>query len=493
MACRPAEAATLCIGVLLVWALAASAQAAEGAGQSASTEESGGAFSLPATASSGPESALSAVAAAAPQLLARYIATDTVNPPGNEIEGARLLAAILDREGISAQILESAPGRANLVARLPGTGAKRPLILLSHIDVVPAQADQWSAPPFAGQIRDGLVFGRGALDAKGIGVIQLLATVALKRMGVTLDRDVIFVATAGEESGGSVGVKWLLEHHPELVGDAELVLNEGGLILREPDKPLVFHVSVAEKGPCWFAIKATGSPGHGSRPAAETSVSRLVVALHKLLGWERPYRVGPIVAGYYAAYARLDPDHARQLRQLERSLEDHGFYDWFVADPTAAALIRDTVTPTVLRGSAKTNIVPAQATAEVDARLLPGSDCNEFLNEVRGLIAGEFVKVEPLDVAFAPSASPVDGSLMQAIERLGADEPEGAIVLPSLLTGFTDSHYFRERGIAAYGFVPLVISPSQRDSVHGPDENVGADELSAAVRRLVHLLRDLGG
>ncbi len=449
-------------------------------------------FRLPASDPKDPGAALEAVASSAPEMLAHFVRIDTTNPPGNELAAAQFLSGLLQAEGIESRVLESAPGRGNVYARLPGTGDKRPVVLLSHLDVVAAESKFWSEPPYEARTREGKLYGRGVLDCKGVGTIQALAMIALKRLGVPLSRDVILLATADEETGGVAGAKWMIENHLDLFGDAEFLLNEGGWIIEEEGKPLIYALDVAEKGPCWFRIMARGTPGHGSRPSSETSVTRLVDALQKLLSWERPYRVGPVVAAYYAAYAQLEEEKARQYRQLERSLEDQEFHDSFVSDPRAAARIRDTIAPTVLSGSSKTNIIPAEAVAEVDARLLPGTGCQSFISEVAKVVAGEGVSVEAMDVAFPASQSPVNNEFTVAIEGLAREESEEAVVLSDLITGFTDSHYFRDVGIAAYGFTPLVITKEQRASIHAPDENVTVERLAPAVFRLVRLLQSIG-
>jgi len=436
---------------------------------------------------------VAAVAGRAPDLLSQLIRIDTTNPPGNELDAVRFLASILESEGIASQIIESSPGRGNLYARLPGDGTKKPIILLSHLDVVPADPRGWDNPPLEGVIADGAVHGRGALDAKGISVTQLLSLVAIKRLGLQLSRDVILLAVADEETGGRSGAGWIVEHKFALVSGAEFVLNEGGFIRAGDDKPLIYNLNAAEKGPCWFRVVATGEPGHASRPAPETAVTRLIHALENLVTWERPYEVGPVVAGYYAAYAVLDEKHARQLRQLERSLEDPDFYAWFMSDPAAAALVRDTLTPTVLQGSGKTNVVPAEAVAEIDSRLLPGHDCDEFLGDVRKRIASDWVRVEAMDVAFPSSQSPLANELTAAVEKLASEEGQPAVVLPGLQAGFTDSHYFRAKGIASYGFTPIVVTAEQRRSVHGPNENVGTEELKDGVKRMTRLIQLVSG
>lgn len=439
-----------------------------------------------------PRSEIDAVAARAAGLLAEYIRIDTSNPPGNEAGAARFLAGVLQAEGIDSHIYESAPGRGNLYAKLEGSGGAGAIVLLSHIDVVPVDEDRWSQPPMAGKIVDGVLYGRGALDAKSVGVIQLLAAVAVKRAGIRLAPDIILLAVADEETGGRLGAGWMVEEHGELFEGAAFVLNEGGFIIEGQAEQLIYSVDAAEKGPCWFKIIASGPSGHGSRPAEGSAVVRLVEALAKLNAWSRPVEVGPVVAGYFAAYAAIDEDHARQFRQLERSLADERFGSWFMSHPTWAALVRDTLVPTVLEGSRKTNIVPAEATAEIDSRLLPGHRCDDFLAQVATLVGGDSVRVEPLGVSFPSSQSPLDSPVVDAIERVAAADKRTSVVIPGMVSGFTDSHYFREKGIEAYGFVPLVVTKEELDSLHAPDERVRVAELEEGVRRMVALLVKLG-
>ena len=444
------------------------------------------------TVSAGPAvDPVSRAAARTTGLLQRYIAIDTTNPPGTEMAGATFLAELFEAEGIEARVLESAPGRGNVYARLEGSGEKRPILLLSHIDVVPTDPAHWSHPPYAGEIVAGELYGRGSLDCKGAGVVQALSLIALRDGQDRLARDVIFLATADEEAGGRFGAGWILDHHPELFEDVEYVLNEGGFIHRIEGKPLLYNLNAAEKGPCWFRLTATGEPGHGSRPARETAVTRLIEALHALLEAPRPHEVGPVVAGYFAAYAAVEQGRARQLRQLSSALEDEEFYEWFTSEPYRVAQIVDTVAPTVFHSSAKTNIVPAEVSVEIDSRLLPGHSCEDFLRGVGELVGSDHVRVESLGLSFPSTQSPLDNELTRAIERLAAEED--ALVFPGLLTGFTDSHWFRERGIHAYGFVPVAITPEQRKTVHAPNERVSVAELEKGVHRLVRLLHLASG
>ncbi len=446
------------------------------------------ALASPAAAASADrvQEVVSRQAARATEVLSGYISRDTTNPPGNEIEGARYLQALLEAAGVEAAIYESEPGRGNVYARLAGKRRGGAVVLLSHIDVVPADASRWTHPPLEPVVADGQLWGRGAQDCKGVGTVELLAFLSLAELGEPLERDVIFLASADEEAGGGLGAGWMLEHHPELFDDVEFVLNEGGFIGRHETGPDTYHFYAAEKGPCWFRVVAEGAPGHGSRPADATAVTRLIAALDALMSWERPIRVGSVVAGYFAAYAEIEEERARPLRQLENALKDEEFRDWFLSDPVRAAMVRDTLAPTVLRGGPTTNVIPAEASAEVDARLLPGTTCDDFLMEVRERIGGEQVRVEKLAVAFAPTESPLDNELTRAVERLAAEE--GGVVLPGMLTGFTDSHFFRDRGISAYGFIPVAVDNAQRKSVHAHDERITVTELEQGVRRMVRLL-----
>lgn len=452
-----------------------------------------GALVSPALANTTSENA--SVASRAPALLQTMIRIPTVNPPGAEIGAAKFLGSILAEEGLAYEIFESAPGRANLYARIKGSGeGGGAVVLLSHLDVVPAASEGWDHPPYEGVIEDGVLYGRGALDCKGLGVVQALAFIETARREKPLLRDTILLATADEETGGRFGAGWMLREHPELFEGVEFVLNEGGFVSQEPQRPRLFSFNAAEKGPCWFRVIADGEPGHGSRPARDTAPARLIRALSNLLEWQRPWQVLPVVQDYFSALADFEPDLDRALAygDLRSSLADPAFHDWFVAEPSAAALIRDTLAPNVLMAGSKTNVVPSRSWADVDSRLLPGHDCPTFLDEVRARIASEHLRVEPLAVNFPSSASPVSGPVFQAVKRLALEEAlrDGIQtgVLPGLLTGFTDSHFFREQGIAAYGFSTLAVSSAERRSVHGPNERVQVKELERAVDRLVRVL-----
>jgi len=427
----------------------------------------------------------------AADVLSDVIRIDTQNPPGGETAAANALARKLAAEGIAADVIESAPDRGNLHARLAGSGRGRPIILLAHLDVVPADPRGWRVPPFSGSREHGYVYGRGSLDAKGVAVAELMTLVALKRAGETPVRDIIFLATADEEAGGKEGAGWIVEHRPDLLQDAEYVLTEGDHIRVGPGGRKIVQVAVAEKTPCWVKLTERGEAGHGAVPPPQTAVTRLVRALDKLRRYRTAVRVVRPVEEYFAAIAALDrrPESTR-LAHLGEALEDPAFFADFTRDPRQNALIRNTITPTVVQAGLKTNVIPDEASAQLDCRLLPGERPADFLALLRDVIADENVRVEPL-LSFPASSSDAHSGLVDAIRRMAATELGGAPVIPSVIAGFTDSHYFREHGIASYGFLPFVLSEEDERTVHGVNERISVENLRDGIRRLVALVRVL--
>ncbi len=428
----------------------------------------------------------------AAQLLSRYIQVDTINPPGNETAAAHFWKEYLAKEGLEAQIYESQPGRGIVYARLTGNGEKKPIILLHHMDVVPAQADNWDFPPFAGTIQDGQVHGRGAIDCKGTAVIQFLAMALLKRHGISLKRDIIFLGTGDEETGGQQGAGWFIENHFDLIQDAEFLLTEGGGIRRSEGK-ISYSISVAEKSPCWIQLDAKGKPGHGSVPRPNSAVNRLLRALGKIQHYTAPVKVVPAVQAYFSALAeREDEQKAEQYRNLEHALADPDFRRAFTSEPRNNALIRNTISPTVLKGSEKTNVVPGQAKAELDCRLLPGEDPQQFVATLTEVIDDPQVELSVL-LNFRPVASKAETSLFEAIASVAKRQHPDALILPGMLSGFTDSHYFREKGIVSYGFSGLALNEGESYGVHGPNERVPLASLRDATQILFAILQELDG
>ncbi len=423
-------------------------------------------------------------------LLSQSVQINTTNPPGNEIAVAHFWQQVLSHEGIEAQVFESQPGRGVVYARLKGSGEKKALILLHHLDVVPAVKADWSVDPFAGTIKDGYVYGRGAIDCKGVAVAQFMALASLKRAGVPLKRDIIFLGTADEEAGGRYGAGWFVDKHFELIADAEFLLTEGGHI-RIHNEQRWYNVDIAEKAPCWIQLEAAGPAGHGSVPLRETAVTRLIRALEKIRTYETAITVVPAVQSYFAALAaREELVKAERFRDLEHALTDPEFLKEFTANPLYNALVRNTISPTVLEGSNKTNVIPAHARAQLDCRLLPGEDPQQFVATLEKVVSDPEIRFSIL-LNFPPLASEIETELFRAIRSVAERRDPQALVVPAVLSGFTDAHYFRRKGIVSYGFTGLVIGEDDIRRVHGIDERLSLTNLREGIATLLEVIREL--
>ncbi len=429
----------------------------------------------------------------AAEILSAYLAVDTVNPPGNEEAGATWLADLLDREGIATEIVSHAPGRSSLIARLEGTGeGGPPLCLLSHIDVVPAEAEHWAVPPFEGRIEEGVVWGRGALDMKGLGVLQALTLAWLARLDVPLQRDVVLLAVADEEVG-HLGIEDLVDNHWDRIGCSHLI-NEGGVALRDGliEGQTVHSISVAEKGVLWVEMVASGPPGHGSTPREASAPLRLLEAMAAID--ERKAR------------PRFDPAMRELLWEAGRHtggftgavLRSPVLTGLFVrprlmSSPTTQALITDTVHLTGMRGAVSPNVVPSEAVAVYDCRLLPGTDPQDVLAELRHLTR----RVEGIDfrvLAEKPSMrSPTDDPLFRTMGRYAVEGRPDHVAAPLLSVGFTDSLFVRQIGVHAYGYMPFVLTEEELQTMHGHDERVSVENLREGLRILLSIVVDFTG
>lgn len=434
-----------------------------------------------------------ALAQEAAQLLSAYIRINTTNPPGNEPTAAAFLRRVLEREGIPVTVWEPAPGKANLLARLKGTGERRPIVLLNHMDVVPASPEYWSVDPFGGVIRDGSVWGRGALDMKGLAIAQLMSVLAVKRSGVRRTRDLIFLATADEEIGGALGAGDVVANHLDWVRGAEFVINEGGdIALGSGGRVLYYGVGVTEKSPFWLDVIARGPGGHGSVPRQEAAPHRLVRALELIRNWETPVTVLPVVERYFRDIAiTADPDLRPLFADIRRAVEDPASLATITRNPSHNALLRNTMSITVLSASEKINVVPAEARAELDVRLLPGQEPAAFLGALRGLVGDEAITIQPQGIGWAATGSPSDSGLLRAVETVARRNDPGAIITTLMLAGFTDCHYFRERGIACYGIDPFRVPEAESRAVHGNDERISIANLRFGTKFLYDVVREL--
>jgi len=412
-----------------------------------------------------------------------YLRIDTSNPPGNEQRAAAYLAAILRQEGIPSRQIATPEGRTSLWARLssPRSGG-RAVLLLHHMDVVPP-GPGWTAQPFSGLLKDGLLWGRGAVDDKSLGIAFLAAFVDLHRRRLALERDVVFLAVADEESGGFQGTGWLLAHQPALFAGVEAVLGEGGRTQISGNKLLWWGVEVAQKRPLWLEVATSGRGGHASGLNPESANHTLIQALARLLARPARWRVTAPARDYVHALAPLHGQPWRRvLSDIDKVVTEQGPKEFLM--PGMANLFVDTVQVTVLSGGERINVIPAAATARLDIRLLPDTDGDTFLADVRRALGPECA-VKVLVTAPPAAPSPAAGRLWAALQRvLGAEAP----VVPTFVPGFTDSRFFRERRIPAYGLSPFALSGEDTRGIHNPDERIPAAALDRGVERMRRVL-----
>jgi acetylornithine deacetylase/succinyl-diaminopimelate desuccinylase-like protein len=426
-------------------------------------------------------------------ILADYLRINTTNPPGNEFPAARFLKGILDREGIEAQILDTSelgPNRANLYARLRGNGTKRAIALVNHMDVVPATPSSWSVDPFSGAIKDGYIWGRGAIDMKGNGIAQLMAMIAIKRSGVPLTRDIVYIGNSDEELTGT-GAIVFVKRHPDLLKDVEYLVTEGSDNLVENGRIVYFSVGVSEKRQFWQRLTVNGVPSHGSRPTKQNPVPRLVAALYKISQYETPLRVTPGVDRFFRDIARLYPEPRRSwLSNVAVALNDAQARQWILNDLWWNAYLRNTISLTGLAGSNKTNVIPGVATADIDIRLLPDQDSVAFLETLKSVVGDTAVHFTTLLPPKTPLESPINTDFFHAIERAAHDREPSVFVTTPMETGATDRPTYRKLGITTYGFSPFLIPrPEIQRGMHGNDERLSVDNVGYGVHFFYDILR----
>jgi len=430
------------------------------------------------------------------ELMRAYLRVNTTNPPGNETAGAQFLAQVLDGAGVASQTAESAPGRGNLVARLRGDGSLGAIVLHHHIDVVYADERYWTVDPFGGLLRDGYVYGRGALDMKSTGIVQLAAFLALRRAQVPLKRDLVFLATADEEAGSRFGAQWVADNRREWLEGAEYALSELGAIEdghaqgRAPFGSIV----ISEKTGLPLRLTARSEPGHGSMPWPDTAPHRLVRALGRLLAAERPLRVLPEIQEYFAQMASvLPPAEAAGYDRLEASLRDPAFRARFLANRHHAALVRTTFAVNMLKGSEKRNVIPPEAVADLDCRMLAGEDPEEIVAWVQGVVDDPHVEVSLGGTPKVPNLSPPDTELYKALADALRRRAPGCVVAPEIMVGFTDNWVFRRCGMHGYGFAPFLLDSGEWKRIHGNDERISVENLRAGARAYTEMLLHMAG
>jgi acetylornithine deacetylase/succinyl-diaminopimelate desuccinylase-like protein len=426
-----------------------------------------------------------------------YLRINTTNPPGNEVETMRWFARIFQQEGIAFDTATSAAGRGNIWARLKG-GSQPALVLLHHMDVVPADPKYWKSDPFAATTtvagKDSMIVGRGALDTKTLGIVELEAFLAMHRAKVPLERDVIFIATADEEAGGTFGAGWVVKNHPEAFKGAGLLLNEGGDGTLGEDGKIQFGIEVTQKTPLWLKLTAVGKPGHGSTPPPASAVNRLVRALDRLQTYEFAPRVIPAVKEYLAAIAPSAPAKWRDgYADPSKLIADRNtLIELQVEQPGIAGLLRNTCSITMLLASNKINVIPPEAQAQIDCRLLPDQDQEAFLREFNAAINDPSITVEKI-IGFSAAVSSTNSPLYRSIVDVVHRNYPTASIAPAVSTGFTDSHWFRDLGIASFGFAPFVIPDADEGGVHGNNERISVANVRKGTAMMVELVRAVAG
>jgi acetylornithine deacetylase/succinyl-diaminopimelate desuccinylase-like protein len=424
-------------------------------------------------------------------LMQQYLRVNTSNPPGNEIEAARFFKKIFDQHGIENEIFEYKPGRANIIARLKGNGSKRPIILLSHTDVVTAEPASWEVDPFAGVIKNGSIWGRGALDMKGEGLFHLMTMILLKQEGASLSRDVIFLGTADEEVNDE-GSLWMIANKAHLFKDAEYLLTEGGDNLLEGGSVKIVGVDVAEKAPFWLRLTATGLPGHGSRPVADSASNRLIRAMNRILDWETPVKLLPAVEQFFKDVAPLQPEPWRsQFANVRESLKDPAFAKSLSSQREYNFLLRNTISITMLSGSKQTNVIPNTATCNLDVRLLPGESPEDFLKALTAVIADPSIKIENVNRFKPPNSSPINTELFSLIARKTKEKHPGAVITTKMLSGYTESQLYRQLGITAYGWAPIYTTAEEDEGVHGNNERISVKNVREGTREFYEVVKEI--
>ena len=427
-------------------------------------------------------------------VLSEYVKVNTTDPPGNELQAARFLKRILDKEGIESRILDTAElkpaGRANFYARLKGNGSKKAIALVHHMDVVPASPEFWSTDPFSGQIKDGYIWGRGTFDMKGVGIVHLMTMIAIKRSGIPLTRDIVFIGNADEELT-STGAFVFVDKHADLLKDVEFLMTEGGGNQVENGKLLYYGVGVAEKRTFWQRVSVKGTPSHGSRPTKLNPVPRLVAALDKIAKYETPLHVTAGVDKYFRDISRGYPAEQKAwLADVKKGLENPKGRAWILTDVYWNAILRNTISLTGLQGSNKTNVIPAEATADLDIRLLPDTDPAEFLKKLQRVAGDTAVHFTGLLQPKPPLENPIDTDLFRAIERASRERDPNALVTTPMLTAATDRPTYRRLGIITYGFDPFKVEASDiQTGMHGNNERLSVANVGFGLKYMYDVLR----
>ncbi|MEK7431923.1 MAG: M20/M25/M40 family metallo-hydrolase [Cyanobacteriota bacterium] len=425
--------------------------------------------------------------------LKEYLKINTTNPPGNEIKTAKFLKKLLDKEGIENKFFDLGNNRANVYAILRGDNSKKPIIMLHHMDVVPADKKYWKVDPFSAKVINGELYGRGAIDIKGKGIVDLMTMIQLKRSKVKLKRDYILLAVADEEVN-SIGSKWFIKNKPELIKNAEYLIDEGESI-KEDDKGNILYaaIGVGEKSPLWLTLTFTGKPGHGSVPFEDSAVNKAIKTANRILEYSKKIDFSVIEGleeniklqykGDFSKLKGYDVD-------IKKAMKNKDFLEELAKNTTINALLRNTISITGMKGSDKINTIPNEASLSLDCRLIPGNSKDDFLLELKKVINDNSVKIK-IEEFYNAKYTKINTEYIKVLEKVINKRKSGTKVIPTIFTSSTDSSLYRELGINVYGFESYKITEDISETAHGNNERIKIDNIKFGIDLLLDTVKEL--
>jgi acetylornithine deacetylase/succinyl-diaminopimelate desuccinylase-like protein len=423
------------------------------------------------------------------------IRINTTNPPGNELAAANYIAAILEKEGIPHEVIEITPGRGIVIGRLNASvmpDASRSLLLLAHLDVVGVTREKWTVDPFAAVTQNGYLYGRGTIDDKSMVIANLAAIIALKRNAVPLQRDVIFLADDDEEQGGDASIKAVIAKHWDKIA-AGFAINEEGRVIAKNGKPLYVGIQTSEKVSMNVTVICTGTSGHASMPRPDNAVIHLSQAIAKIGDYETPIKFIPETERFFEQLARVEDDEtAKWIRALEQpSRQSLAVKRVSEMNPAWNSMMRDTIAPTMLEAGVRLNVIPSEARANLNIRLLPGDSINDVLADLKKVVNDPQIRFEIVGNGGTPSPpSSLESPLYKTIQLASEQEFPGIVTMPYMSTGATDSAQLRLHNVQAYGLLPFPLAEEDVLRMHADDERIPLDSFRKGVEFLYRIVND---
>ncbi len=427
------------------------------------------------------------------KILADVIRFNTVNPPGEELPAALYYQKLFEEAGLQPEILKPSESRANLIVRLKGKGSAGPLILLSHLDVVGVEKEKWKYDPFGAAMDDGFLYGRGAIDDKGMGALFAEIVLQIVRNKISLKRDILYVACADEEAGGKLGICWLLENHRDKI-EAEAAINEGGRVKLNNGRVEYVAIQNAEKVPYHVHLKVKGTPGHASIPLPDNAIFRLARALAKIEEYKTPLKLNDTTKAVFKGIAELDPESPTGFfaRNIEDPLIGAFAREQLAKHPYFNSILRNSIAPTIFKSGIRENVLPSEAEATLNCRLLPGEKAEDFAAELKRVVGDETVAITYRQgKAAGVLPSPAGHEIFQGLSLSAQKIWPGAKVFPFMSTGATDSAELRAIGVACYGILPFPLTEADEARMHGHDERVSLKSFTEGLAFIYRTLEEV--